>query len=113
MGICKPTSGSFRKGRISPFLGTKGIAKSNNGSFKPGQHPSVSTEIRKGQHFSPATELKKGGKSPNQKLTDKQMEDIWTKWQNGQSQRSLAREYDIDRSSIKLVIARHLTGKVA
>jgi DNA-binding NarL/FixJ family response regulator len=71
--------------------------------FKPGEHPSPATEIKKNQRLSPETEFKKGHIPANKKLTTQQEQEILTKWQNGQSKRSLAREYKIDRSSIQRI----------
>jgi len=48
-GLTKSNSGSFKKGQIIWNKGTKGLTKSNSGSFKKGQHISCKTEFKKGQ----------------------------------------------------------------
>lgn len=59
-----------------------------------------------GYRRSPATEFKKGTNynAYNRKLTQEDEKEIKIKYLNGQSQRSLAREYNIDRSCIKRII---------
>lgn len=48
-GIYKhPPQCGFQKGFTPWTKGTKGIVKPNSGSFKKGQHPSVTTEFKKG-----------------------------------------------------------------
>ena len=49
----------FKKRMIAWNKGTKGICKSNSGSFKKGNRVSPMTEIKKGQRLSPNTEFKK------------------------------------------------------
>lgn len=48
--------GSFPAGHIPWNKGTKGLVKSNKGSFKNGQHSSPKTEFQKGHHWDPITE---------------------------------------------------------
>ena len=47
-GICKPNSGSFKKGQVAYNKGTKGIMKANKASFRKG-HPAPKTAFQKGQ----------------------------------------------------------------
>lgn len=57
-----------------------------------------------GQHHSQETEFKKGSIPWNRKLTLAQEAEILLKFQNGQSKRSLSREYNIDRTSITRIV---------
>jgi hypothetical protein len=104
-------------------LRESGIPHPNNGKssspateFRPGHVPwnkdskgihfSPETEFKSGEHVSPSTEFKPGQPAWNRRFTDEQEEEIRAKWRAGQSQYSLAREYDIDRKCIKRIVSK-------
>lgn len=62
------------------------------------------SNTNKGRHLSFSTEFQPGLIPWNKRITSEQEVEIMGKHQAGQSQRSLAKEYNIDRSSIKRII---------
>ncbi len=87
----------------------KGQRLSPKTEIQPGEHKSIKTEIQPGERKSIKTEFKPGHIPANKKLTAQQEQDIYNKYINGSGKKALAREFNIDRSSINRVINKYLT----